>query len=101
MTERPDNVTYQGMLGALAAVRGDRRGAERADSVLAARRGPFVRGLPTYWRACVAAQLGDPARAVTLLIQADAEGLSLFFIQSYHADPSWSASLATRLFRSS
>ena len=87
--EHPNNVAYQGMLGALAAVRGDRRGAARADSVLAARRGPFVRGLPTYWRACIAAQLGDRARAVTLLIQADAEGLSLFLVQSYHADPSF------------
>ena len=87
-TEHPNNVSYQGMVGALAAVRGDRQGAERADSVLAARRGPFVRGLPTYWRACIAAQLGDRARAVTLLIQADAEGLSLFLVQSYHADPS-------------
>jgi tetratricopeptide (TPR) repeat protein len=86
--EHPNNVSYQGMLGALAAVRGDREGAERADSVLAARKGPFVRGLPTYWRACIAAQLGDRARAVTLLIQADAEGLNLFFVQSYHADPS-------------
>jgi len=86
--EHPDNVTYQGLVGVLAAVRGDRRGAERADSVLVARRGPFVRGLPTYWRACIAAQLGDRARAVTLLIQADAEGLNLFFVQSYHADPS-------------
>ena len=86
--EHPDNVTYQGLVGVLAAVRGDRRGAERADSVLVARRGPFVRGLPTYWRGCIAAQLGDRARAVTLLIQADAEGLNLFFVQSYHADPS-------------
>jgi DNA-binding SARP family transcriptional activator/tetratricopeptide (TPR) repeat protein len=86
--EYPRNVSYRGMLGALAAVRGDREGAARADSMLAARRGPFVRGLPTYWRACIAARLGDRARAVALLIRADAEGLNLFYVQSYHADPS-------------
>ena len=77
------------MLGALAAVRGDPETAVRADSVLATHQGAFVRGLPTYWRACIAAQLGERARAVTLLIQADAEGLNLFFIQSYHTDPSF------------
>jgi len=87
--DHPNNVNYQGMLGALAAVRGDRKAAERADSVLATHRGPFVRGLPTYWRARIAAQLGERAQAVTLLIQADAEGLNLFFVQSYHTDPSF------------
>lgn len=87
--EYPNNVSYQGMLGALAAVRGDPETAVRADSVLATHQGAFVRGLPTYWRACIAAQLGERARAVTLLIQADAEGLNLFFIQSYHTDPSF------------
>jgi DNA-binding SARP family transcriptional activator len=86
--EYPNNVSYQGMLGALAAVRGDGQGAARADSALAARRGPFVRGMPTYWRACIAAQRGDRARAVTLLIQADAEGLLLTLAHALHADPS-------------
>ena len=87
--EHPNNVNYRGILGALAAVRGDRETAVRADSILATHQGPFVRGLPTYWRACIASQLGERARAVTLLIQADGEGLSLFLVQSYHADPSF------------
>jgi DNA-binding SARP family transcriptional activator len=86
--EHPNNLSYQGMLGALAAASGDGREAARADSVLAARRGPFVRGMPTYWRACIAAQLRDRARAVTLLIQADAEGLILTLAHALHADPS-------------
>ena len=86
--ERPNNVTYQGLRGALAAVQGDRRAAERADSVLAVSRRPFLRGVATYWRACIAAQLGDRARAVTLLIQADAEGLPFRLQRWLHADPS-------------
>jgi len=88
VNERPDNMSYQGLLGALAAVRGDRRGAERADRVLAFRRQPFLRGRATYWRACVAARLGDRATAVSLLIQADAQGLPFSLYRWLHADPS-------------
>ncbi len=91
--EHPDSLTYQGVRGALAAQRGDRREAAQADSVLAARSRPFLQGFPAYWRACIAAQLGDRPSAVRLIAQAHQEGLWLtgeFWeqpIATLHADP--------------
>ena len=91
--EHPDSLTYQGVRGALAAQRGDRAEAAQADSVLAARSRPFLQGFPAYWRACIAAQLGDRPGAVRLIAQAHREGLWLtgeFWeqpIATLHADP--------------
>ena len=91
--EQPDSLTYQGVRGALAAQRGDRAEAAQADSVLAARSRPFLQGFPAYWRACIAAQLGDRPGAVRLIAQAHQEGLWLtgeFWeqpIATLHADP--------------
>jgi len=91
--EHPDSLTYQGVWGALAAQRGDQAEAAHADSVLAAHSRPFFQGLPAYWRACIAAQLGDRPRAVRLIAQAHQEGLWLtgeFWeqpIATLHADP--------------
>ena len=91
--EHPDSLTYQGVRGALAAQRGDRAEAAQADSVLAARSRPFLQGFPAYWRACIAAQLGDRPGAVRLIAQAHQEGLWLtgeFWeqpIATLHADP--------------
>lgn len=91
--EHPDSLTYQGVRGALAARRGDRREAGQADSVLTARWRPYLQGHPTYWRACIAAQSGDRPRAVRLIAQAHQEGLWLtgeFWeqpIATLHADP--------------
>jgi tetratricopeptide (TPR) repeat protein len=87
MSERPDSVSYRGILGSLAAVTSDRQGARRADSALASRRDPYLRGLQTYWRACVASGLGERPRAVALLVQADAEGLVFSHRRFLHADP--------------
>jgi serine/threonine-protein kinase len=85
--ERPDSVSYQGILGSLVAVSGDREEASRVDSQLASRRDASLRGLQTYWRACIAAALGERGRAVTLLVQADAEGLVFSHRRFLHADP--------------
>jgi len=91
--EHPDSLTYQGVRGALAAQGGDRERAEQADSVLTARWRPFLQGHPTYWRACIAAQLGERPGAVRLIAQAHQEGLWLsgeFWeqpIATLHADP--------------
>jgi DNA-binding SARP family transcriptional activator/TolB-like protein len=76
--EEPDHIDHQGALGMLAAQAGDRPEAERIAGWMAARTGPDLRtspGLwinshPTYWRACIAAQLGREAEAVSLLSQA-------------------------------
>jgi tetratricopeptide repeat protein len=72
--EHPDNPDYRGLIGALGARLGDRATAERADLWLAGLQGPFLRGAPSHWRACIAAGLGDRDRAVALLQQAHADG---------------------------
>jgi hypothetical protein len=58
----------------LAARRGDRAPALAADSALAASRRPYLNGRHTYWRARIAALLGDREGAVALLRQAIQEG---------------------------
>jgi tetratricopeptide (TPR) repeat protein len=65
---------YRGYLGALAARRGDRAAALAADSVLAAWPGAYLLGRHTYWRARIAALLGERERAVGLLREALRQG---------------------------
>jgi predicted Zn-dependent protease len=65
--ERPDSPEYLGYLGALAARRGDRPEAKRVSDSLASMKVPYLRGAHTYWRARIAATLGEPERAVALL----------------------------------
>src|SRR2546428_10465800 len=59
----PRNERDAGLLGALAAQRGDRTEAARIDRVLVAVERPLGRGQATYWRACIAALLGERATA--------------------------------------
>src|SRR5919201_3648191 len=73
--EDTSNVDYRGALGVLAARRGNGAEAARLDTWLAARRGPYLRGAPTMYRAEIAAVLGDPDRALALLRDAIAQGL--------------------------
>jgi len=73
--EHPNNVHYVGLLGVLAAQRGDRSEASHLDSALAGMKPrPYVH-LAAYWRACIAARLGARDRAVALLEAARAQGL--------------------------
>jgi serine/threonine-protein kinase len=72
--EQPGEVDHRGYLGALAARRGDQATARAADSALAGLREPYLLGRHTYWRARIAALLGDRERAVTLLRAALQEG---------------------------
>jgi predicted Zn-dependent protease len=74
VTDPGDDPFYQGALGALAARRGDSKAAREADRALAALRGPYLAGMPTYWRARIAALLGDHDRALALLRTALQEG---------------------------
>ena len=64
-----------GMLGTIAASRGDSSEAARVDRLLALDRTPRLFGLNTYYRACIAAHLGDKPRAIALLEQSHAEGV--------------------------
>lgn len=71
----PEKLDVQGSLGVLAARRGDRSEAERVADRLRTLERPYMFGLNTYWRACIAAQLGGKQSAVDLLTQAFGEGL--------------------------
>jgi tetratricopeptide (TPR) repeat protein len=74
--EFPQNVDYLGYLGAVAARRSDREGAERIADQLRDLEQPYIRGQHTLWRARIASLLGDDAAAVTLLREALAQGRS-------------------------
>ena len=66
---------FVGLLGVIAARKGDREEAGRMSQRLAALRTPFTIGHPTLWRARIATLLGDQERAVGLLRNAISEGL--------------------------
>jgi TolB-like protein/tetratricopeptide (TPR) repeat protein len=72
--QRPDALHLQGRLGTIAARRGDRVEAERIAGSLAALERPYLLGENTYWRARIAALLGEHEEAVSLLRTAYAEG---------------------------
>ena len=80
----PQDVDYLGYLGAIAARRSDREGAERIADQLRDLEQPYVRGRHTLWRARIASLLGQDAAAVTLLREALAQGRS--YGLELHAD---------------
>jgi serine/threonine-protein kinase len=65
--ERPDSVSYTGLLGTVAARTGDTALALSVAERLAATRAPYLFGLNTLWRARIAAQLGRREGAVFLI----------------------------------
>ncbi|TFG42986.1 MAG: serine/threonine protein kinase [Syntrophobacterales bacterium] len=67
-------VRFRGRLGVIAVQRGDRAGAERIAAELRRVEHPYLFGENLYQCACIAAQLGDKAKAVELLRDAIAEG---------------------------
>jgi serine/threonine protein kinase/DNA-binding winged helix-turn-helix (wHTH) protein/tetratricopeptide (TPR) repeat protein len=71
----PDEVAYGGMLGALAARRGDRAEAARLASSLEKISRPYLFGGPAYQRARISALLGDKQSAVGFLREAISQGL--------------------------
>ena len=72
--EFPDNIDYLGYLGALAARRGDREDAMNISEKLKQIDRPYLFGQNTYWRACIAALLGNQELAVELLKESFAKG---------------------------
>jgi len=75
------------MLGAVAAHQGDRRTVDLVDQWLASRKGPYLRGEPTFQRARLAAVLGDRERAMALLRLAFDQGFGFDWGLGTHADP--------------
>ncbi len=72
--DHPDNIDYQGYLGALAARRGDRSQAMKISEELSNIDRRYLFGNHTYWRACIAALLGEKERAVALLEESFSQG---------------------------
>jgi DNA-binding SARP family transcriptional activator len=72
----PTNLDYRGYLGVLAARLGQRTEAARISETLASSNQPYMFGLTTLWRARIAAQLGEPEKAMSLLNGAFAQGLA-------------------------
>lgn len=72
--EHPDNILYQGMLGALFAQQGDTAGAQRISGALWRIKRPYLFGSHLYQCASIASLLGDKERAVSLLREAVAQG---------------------------
>ena len=96
----PQNEHYVGLLGVLAARRGDRAEARRLDRLLVALERPLGRGQATYWRACIAALLGERDMAVDLLARAlDAGYVYQVRFLNAHLEPSFAPLRADRRFQ--
>jgi predicted Zn-dependent protease len=90
--EQPEVLTMsvQGMLGGLAARRGDITEAARISRWLAELDGPDLRGGNTYFRARIASLLGERDEALRLLQQSQREGLLDFWLV-LHTEPDFAS----------
>lgn len=84
--EHPDQLNYLGGLGTLAARRHDAAEAQHIAGTLEKRDGPYVFGRQTFWRARIAAILGERERAVTLLREAMSQGVRFDWLLHINPD---------------
>jgi serine/threonine protein kinase/tetratricopeptide (TPR) repeat protein len=84
--EVPANRSYLASCGRLAAILRDREKALAISNQLAEDKTPYQYGQTTYWRAQIAAYLGDKENAVKLLQQAINEG---FAYPDVHGSMAW------------
>jgi len=70
----PDDIPARGRRAVVAVIRGDTLMALHEANLFAELRQPFLRGEHTYWRAVIAAWLGDRVEATALLRQAYEQG---------------------------
>ena len=84
MQQFPDDVDDNGILGTLAARRGDRAEATRISEWLRQLSRPYLVGSHTFWRARISALLGQETSAVDLLRDAFAQGAA--FTIEVHRD---------------
>jgi len=75
--ESPEDFNYRGLVGVLAARRGDHEEAVEISQWLEALDRPYLRGAHTALRSQIAGALGDGENAVALWRQASAEGFDL------------------------
>ncbi|HET8656602.1 MAG TPA: hypothetical protein VFL93_13865, partial [Longimicrobiaceae bacterium] len=99
LADTTDPVTPRGLLGLVAAKRGDRAGARRWSAELAAVHHPYLFGHQTLWRARIAAALGDYPRAIALLRQASAEGADYHAWSMVHVVPEFEPMRRMHAFR--
>jgi serine/threonine-protein kinase len=81
----PNEIDYLGVLGVLAAAAGRKADADRYSTALAAIRRTDLFGEPTFWRARIAARLGEKAQAVSMLRAAIVQGYRMLAMND--ADP--------------
>jgi tetratricopeptide (TPR) repeat protein len=79
----PDDITFLGNLGVLAARLGDKAEALRITEMLSTRDDVFSVRSSTHWRARIAAQLGDRDQALGLVREALSKGR---WTMDFHAD---------------
>jgi serine/threonine protein kinase/tetratricopeptide (TPR) repeat protein len=72
--EYPDHVEYKGFLGRLAARMGNKKEALQLSEELTGIDQPYLFGVHTYSRACIASLLGEQEQAVELLRDAFTQG---------------------------
>jgi tetratricopeptide (TPR) repeat protein/TolB-like protein len=89
--ENPEEISYRGYLGTLAARAGD---VERADAIresLLTIDEPYDFGFNVFWAACISAQLGRKEEAMEHLRRSYAEGagLGLHLHQDFDLEPLW------------
>jgi tetratricopeptide (TPR) repeat protein len=91
LARNPDDIELRGLAGTLAARLGDAAQARRIEAELAAFTKPYFYGGHTYLRACIAAQLGEKDRAVTLLRDAFGQGFqfSIHIHREIDLEPLW------------
>jgi DNA-binding SARP family transcriptional activator/tetratricopeptide (TPR) repeat protein len=70
----PDNTSFLGQLGVVAALQGDTTAAREVMERLAVMEGPHLRGANTMWQGRIAGALGDCSRAAVLLRTALSRG---------------------------
>ena len=84
--ERPDSIGYVGYLAAVEARRGDRAAALRIAASLADMQRPYLFGEIPFWRARIAAVLGDREAAVEYLNRAVAAGRRFDYGDEFNVD---------------
>jgi serine/threonine protein kinase/tetratricopeptide (TPR) repeat protein len=82
--EAPDNTWCQRYIGCIAARQGDREKALKVSEWLRNLKQPHLGGHYTYYRACIAAILGDKDQAVTLLKENFLQGFG--YSTDFHKD---------------
>lgn len=88
--EDPGNVHYLGYLGLALAASGRTEEARDVDARLAQWPDPYARGSDLYWRAVIAARLGERDHAMALLEDAVAHGYGISsLLENENLRPLW------------